>query len=412
MATRTIQPANAPTVDTVQVSTDLRAVVSELSMQFYERTDILVGMVLCILSGQHGYLLGKPGSGKSEMCLAIARRFMGKFWHILLDRQMGKEEMFGAVDISRYDKEGVWEPDTTDSLADCIFAFLDEIGKASPSLLNAMLTALNERRFKKGKVWIDIPLMTAFAASNEMLEVESQALFDRFPWRKQVPYIVEDANMAAFFQSKVLRPGRKPTTETYVDLADLQYVVREVVPSVFLPQSMVDTLLQLKNKLQSMHGIEVSTRRWGQSIRFMQASAFYEGRDTVDDDDIIVLKDILWTAEEDIPHVEARVMESTSEITKKAREIRKALDAVSTRIDERSHDDVRQRADEGADVQLKLAQSDRELRDLLEKARRDGRSTTRIEDVQAHLKTVKSKCYVVLQNIPETKARQRAGIGD
>lgn len=411
MATRTIAKPNQSTVDPLQVATDLRAIVSELSLSYYERAEILVGMVLCILSGQHGYLLGKPGSGKSEMCLAISRRFQGKFWHILLDRQMGKEEMFGAVDIARYDKEGVWEPDISDSLADCEFAFLDEIGKASPSLLNSMLTALNERRFKRGKSWIETPLMTAFAASNEMLEAESQALFDRFPWRREVPYIVEDANMAAFFQSKVLRPNAaRPTTETYVNLSDLQYVVQEVVPAVFLPPSMVDTLLQLKSKLMAMHGIEASTRRWGQAVRFMQASAFFEGRDTVDDDDIIVLSDILWTAQEDIPHVKERVMESTSEITKTAKAIRDRLDSISTRIDERANDDVRQRADEGADQQLKLAEADRELRDLLEKARRDGRSTTRIEDVQAHLKTVKSKCYVILQNIPEAKARSKAGL--
>ena len=70
---------------------------------------------------------------------------------------------------------------TTHKLPEAHIAFLDEIFKASSSILNTILTLMNERRFHNGREVADVPLSTLFAASNELPEDdELLALHDRF----------------------------------------------------------------------------------------------------------------------------------------------------------------------------------------------------------------------------------------
>ena len=47
-------------------------------------------------------------------------------------------------------------------------AFVDEIFKASSAILNTLLTIANERVFHHGGVPVACPLVTLFAASNEL----------------------------------------------------------------------------------------------------------------------------------------------------------------------------------------------------------------------------------------------------
>ncbi len=64
-------------------------------------------------------------------------------------------------------------------------AFVDEIFKANSSILNALLTLLNERSFDNGAGRMRVPLLCLVGASNEMPENEDlDALYDRFLLRR------------------------------------------------------------------------------------------------------------------------------------------------------------------------------------------------------------------------------------
>jgi hypothetical protein len=70
-------------------------------------------------------------------------------------------------------------------LPDADVAFIDEIFKANSSLLNALLTLLNERAFDNGAGRTRVPLLCLVGASNEMPESdELDALYDRFLLRR------------------------------------------------------------------------------------------------------------------------------------------------------------------------------------------------------------------------------------
>jgi MoxR-like ATPase len=82
---------------------------------------------------------------------------------------------------------------TTHKLPEAHIAFLDEIFKASSSILNTILTLMNERRFHNGREAATVPLLTLFAASNELPEDdELLAIHDRFLLRFVVDYVGED----------------------------------------------------------------------------------------------------------------------------------------------------------------------------------------------------------------------------
>jgi MoxR-like ATPase len=51
-------------------------------------------------------------------------------------------------------------------------AFLDEVFKANSSILNTLLTVLNERAFDNGDKRVACPLACVVAASNELPESE------------------------------------------------------------------------------------------------------------------------------------------------------------------------------------------------------------------------------------------------
>ncbi len=64
-------------------------------------------------------------------------------------------------------------------------AFIDEIFKANSSVLNALLTLLNERAFDNGAGRVRVPLLCLVGASNELPESEElDALYDRFLLRR------------------------------------------------------------------------------------------------------------------------------------------------------------------------------------------------------------------------------------
>jgi MoxR-like ATPase len=108
-------------------------------------------------------------------------------------------------------------------------AFLDEIFKSSSSILNSFLTILNERKFHNGRETIDVPLITAFGASNELPDDEDnlEALYDRFLLRCVVSPIQEEENFREMlFEDN--RPARSSVRLAVDQLLAVQDIARSV----------------------------------------------------------------------------------------------------------------------------------------------------------------------------------------
>ena len=171
----------------------LRTIRDELAQLFLERADVIDGALTALLSGHHVLLIGPPGSAKSMLADELCRRLDGAtYFQWLLTKFTTPEELFGAVSLAALERDE-YRRVTTAKLPEAHIAFLDEVFKASSSILNAILTLLNERRFHNGREVLSVPLIALFGASNELPEDdELQALYDRFLLRFVVGYIDED----------------------------------------------------------------------------------------------------------------------------------------------------------------------------------------------------------------------------
>src|SRR5213593_3830153 len=171
----------------------LKKIREELKQAFVERSDLIDGALSALLSSQHVLIIGPPGTAKSMLADEVCRRIQGaNYFQWLLTRFSTPEEIFGAVSLKALEQDD-YRRVTSHKLPEAHIAFLDEIFKANSSILNAILTLINERLFHNGKEIVPVPLLTLFGASNELPEDdELMAVYDRFLLRFVVNYITED----------------------------------------------------------------------------------------------------------------------------------------------------------------------------------------------------------------------------
>lgn len=297
-----VSPAAAPAASVASVSTDavMRAIVSELSDRFYEREEVVRAIVVALLARQHSFLLGPPGTGKSELCRELTNRITGaRRWEMLLSKFTTPTKMFGPVDVGAL-AQGQYRQLLDGRAATAHVAFVDEIFKAGVGALNETLSWLNERQYtpEDGGAPIECPLISAVTASNELPDGdETAAIWDRLSVRITVDYLAEESNF-----TDLLKTGTSASAPaTTVDLPVLLHAVEVEVPAVQVPDGVLDMIATLRATLRE-EGVIASDRRWKQSIGLLRASAWLAGRTHVDDTDLAILSHVLWStlAERDV----------------------------------------------------------------------------------------------------------------
>lgn len=265
----------------------LRKIRDELQQLFLERAELIDGALAALLAAQHVLIIGPPGTAKSMLADELCRRITGAtYFQWLLTKFTTPEELFGAVSLKALEADD-YRRVTDHKLPEAHIAFLDEVFKASSSILNAILTIINERLFHNGRQVAPVPLLTLFGASNELPEDdELLALYDRFLLRFVVGYINEDFRFLKMLQTK------EPVERTTISLEELHQMQADVqalpIPTVVL-RGLADIRRELGKK-----NIIASDRRYRQSLSLLQALAYLHGQPAVIESDLFFLEHILW----------------------------------------------------------------------------------------------------------------------
>jgi MoxR-like ATPase len=266
-----------------------RAVRDGLNAAFREREDAIECILLAALAQSHALLVGPPGTAKSALFFGFLASFPdARKFQTLVTKFGTEDEYFGPVKLSAL-KNDLWERNLDGRLAAVECTFLDEVFKGSDSVLNAFLSAMNERLYKGQP----IPLRLLVGASNELPEEEIlAAIYDRFLLRDVVEYVQADAT---WMQLVAAPPEYKPAAQ--ITLAEWDTACKEIL-RVELPQRVVEELLRLRTALKA-DGLVLSDRRWIALTRVLKAAAWLDDAPAVELDHLSVLKYGLWNKPED-----------------------------------------------------------------------------------------------------------------
>lgn len=366
----------------------LRRIRDELLQMFLERGELIDGALAALLSGHHVLIIGPPGTAKSMLADELCRRIDGaRYFQWLLTKFSTPEELFGAVSLKALENDE-YRRVTSFKLPEAHIAFLDEVFKANSSILNSILTLINERRFHNGREVVTVPLVTLFGAANELPEDdELQALYDRFLLRFTVDYIQEDFRFLKMLQ---LRPGSSRTT---IGLADL-HAAQEEARRIEVPDSIYRVIADVRRELSGRQ-ITASDRRYRQAIDLLRGSAYLAGRDQVLEDDVFFLEHVLWHEPSEHPEVRSAVhhllrgyLEEAKTLLFQTRELRDYAHR------QWESPELRSRAVVEAHTKIRNILS--KLAAILDDAQRSGRPVETVEAVRVEIEQIQQEMLEAL----------------
>lgn len=179
----------------------LQQLIVELNKNLVGKEKVIKLSLLTMLAGENLILFGKPGTAKSEIARRLSIAIDGdSYFEYLLTKFTTPEEIFGPLSIQEL-KADRFRRNVEGYMPNVKVAFLDEIFKANSSILNSLLTIINEKIYHNGNEKIKVPLQSLISASNELPigDSELNALYDRFLVRKTVDYLENDEELLQLF---------------------------------------------------------------------------------------------------------------------------------------------------------------------------------------------------------------------
>lgn len=341
------------------------AVIADVNAQLAEREEPIEMIAIALLTRKNLFILGNPGQAKSAAINAFRSRIEGaKQFERLLSKQTDEDQLFGRIDLASLIPGSVPESylkddpayrgmkldlecalselvqhsdsddaqdkvhsltakledyrkaiaalhssepmvDTTGKIPEADLVFLDEIFKANDGVLNSLLMALNERKYTNEGRTYRIPVISFFAASNEIPNFNDpqekilQALYDRLELKVLTQNIADrNKRLAVLRDKQASRFGQIAATISLDELLRMQDEVAEIPVPEHMNELVDDVMCALRKD------ISVSDRKYLNYYPIAQAKAWLSGHSEVQSADLLALKNYLWNKPSDIPLVE------------------------------------------------------------------------------------------------------------
>jgi len=359
----------------------------QLNDEVFERTDEIHSAILALLSRRHMFMFGTPGVAKSFVVDRLVERIDGLedggYFKWLLTKFSVPEEIFGGPDFKVLKDEGIYKRITTNKLPVASVAFLDEAFKANSAILNSLLKILNEREFDNCDDDPHVPLLSVFAASNELpASRELDALADRLHFWHYVKPIAEPANFVRMLKLDVGEPDK------VISLDDIK-AAQEEVQKVQITDTIYEVFVNLSDQLRTAD-VPVTDRRFHQSIGVIRAEAWLNGREVAEVADMKPLMHMLWRTVEHIDKVRTIVLNLVDPLEKMVLDLQSELDKAVAEWDKTLLDtDVKaQRVQASLEMHDNFKKAKKEFLDLKAIEKENGRICKAMNSLEKTLKTI------------------------
>jgi len=325
------------------LNTKMYALMGEVNASVAEREELIEAIAVALLTRRNLFILGDTGQAKSYAINEFRRRIIGaKQFERLLSKQADEEMLFGRIDLSSLipgnpssevlandaeyqrlltelesehgDNTAILDEldlcrrtlyalygntprlITTGKIPDSHIVFIDECFKANDGILNALLTALNERKFTNEGQTTEIPVISFFAASNEIPNFKNpeeailKPLYDRLELKLVTDYVQDRDARLRVLANKQGADAPPQNTITLDELIAMQEAVKAVAVPDSINELADDILCELRDKK-----IHVSDRKYFSYAPLAQAMAWLRGGSSVETQDLLILRHYLWT---------------------------------------------------------------------------------------------------------------------
>jgi MoxR-like ATPase len=380
-----------------------------------EREEVIDRLIALYLSSQHGIIVGPPGNGKSYLVNLVNQCLGGKIFQLNCHEYTKLDDLVGQIDPKKLMDEGVMTRNSRDRLTDpeTTDAFLDEGLKMPPSVINTLLTPLNERYwFNPGKE--RLKLRSVIFASNELVDdPTTQAFDDRVVMKTWLGYLEKKESVLKLWQRE--ESGYKPSLPVKLSLDERDRAWDEIKASMDITASF-GLLLTIKEKLEEdgykvspqallSEEQQVSDRKWLWIHRYLKALAWVKDEEAVTTAVIQqAIVDCLWFKLDDIASMQEIVDKVIHDLTERPANLAKAAQI--------TFDGWMSVLDISPDVFLGQApgvlSSLDDALDQIDKAKKEGCLTSACDTAQLQVEALKTDAIATIASLKSDEAKAKS----
>jgi MoxR-like ATPase len=320
--------AKAKVSKTDKIADAFGSVTSELRAELPEREVEIDLLTRSIVAKSHPLFIGEPGVAKSLLVRSFMSHIDGaSLYEVLMAKDTPSDQVLGPVSLTALEQDE-FRRITTEKLPEAEVGFLDEIFKANSTVLNAMLSIINERIFHNNGHSMTVPLWSVIGASNELPGSDRQdlnAFRDRFGVTKMVEHVRTTDGLKQIIEGQVNRArGTEQATVTVIPKADIE-AMQVASTQVIVPPNVVKALAELRTRAES-ENLVISVRRLYEGVKLMQAAAALTKRPEVSIEDMKIFEHVLWSDPEDHGTAYNLTLDYAGAVAKKAARLRGEFD--------------------------------------------------------------------------------------
>lgn len=268
-----ILSAYAAEVD--RATAELNRVKEEIGKVIVGQTEVIEGVLICLIAGGHVLLEGVPGLGKTTLLRTLSRVLDLRYSRIQFTPDLMPGDIVGSM-IMENDEHGHKNLRFQQGPIFSNLVLADEINRATPKTQSALLEAMQERTVTSGNSSYQLELPFLVMATQNPIEMEGtyplpEAQLDRFLMKILVTYPSrEDLNRIVEVTTKRDEVELQPVMNR-AQIAGLKAFCRQVIVAPHVQNYAIELIMATQPGTRG--AAEVTNRyiRYGSSPRGAQA---------------------------------------------------------------------------------------------------------------------------------------------